>query len=72
MRGGDAATNARGSAPLVLLNAIEREKKKESLRASEEKTKKRRTDEKESKISKAYNSLGRCVSEQHIRMVYTH
>jgi hypothetical protein len=35
MRGGDAATNARGSAPLVLLNAIEREKKKESLRASE-------------------------------------
>ena len=56
MRGGDAATNARGSAPLVLLNAIEREKKKESLRASEEKTKKRRTDEKESKISKAYNS----------------
>ena len=58
MRGGDAATNARGSAPQVLLNAIEREKKKESLRASEEKTKKRRTGEKESKISKAYNSLG--------------
>ena len=58
MRGGNAATNARGSAPLVLLNAIEREKNKESLRASEEKAKKRRTDVEESKISKAYNSLG--------------
>jgi hypothetical protein len=64
MRGGDAATNAKGSAPLALLNAIEREKKKESLRASEENTKK--TDGREGKQNQqSIQQFGRCVSGQH-------